>query len=417
LKGELRDWKNCGKTELDCDIDAYVDVIKSSFMSNPAYKKFYKNDDTETTYQCWVRDYNALQSDNMRKKITVYPYQSINQGDYIYFSLSDKPWLCTNIDNIFEWQVEGTIQKCSNYTLKWKDAKLAIYEEYCVIGYNRAWSGYQSDPYISVLDNQLILQTQYNVNTSLIPYNMRIKIGSKYYMMTKVLEQIGNDESNLMLFTLEQIESLDQDLVYVSSDLAYNSWYDDIYTIEVLNGDADISISEAHQIDYSVKNNDQAVISDVCFTSSNSTIATVSSTGLVTGVDNGSCIITISLDANPSVYTTLTVEVTETPSSEVVIVLESNDGLINNGDSEIVIFKNNITEFTITEFINGVEDTDTFTVTILTGSSLIELDITSIALQKFTLTSSDVGSGSIRIEDSNDNYVDYTIKSQTLFGG
>lgn len=82
------------------------------------------------------------------------------------------------------------------------------------------------------------------------------------------------------------------------------------YKVTILNGESfSIKAGSTLQLQVEVKNKDEIVLKDVTFSSSDTSIATISPAGLLTGIANGEVVITATLKDNPVIQDTTTVTI------------------------------------------------------------------------------------------------------------
>lgn len=91
----------------------------------------------------------------------------------------------------------------------------------------------------------------------------------------------------------------------VSQTLNGENWYDDVFALAIENGDVDVAVSGTETLSvYALPKNRAAFIppyEDLTFTSASGATATVSSTGVVTGVAAGDTVVTVTITSKTSV--------------------------------------------------------------------------------------------------------------------
>ncbi|ABO48919.1 Ig domain protein, group 2 domain protein [Desulforamulus reducens MI-1] len=122
------------------------------------------------------------------------------------------------------------------------------------------------------------------------------------------------------------------------------------YVLTITNESATLNIGDNLQLNYTLTDNGVIVDNpNVIFTSSDNNIATVNSSGLITGISIGTVTITAQMADRPEIYDILEVTVQEVPISH-------NYSISINGGATIKL--NQTLSYTATFYDNGVEVAD-----------------------------------------------------------
>jgi len=226
------------------------------------------------------------------------------------YAFDDSTWLTINTEIYKNLTGTCTIRRCNN-TLRWVDESTGyFYEEPCAIEYdvkeprNYATAG---SPFI-LPGGFLHIQTQFNARTNLINQNQRFLFGNVgHWTCYKVIGTGLNDFRNQNTYDNTSAKILTIDLIadYVNEELddIVNGIADvntNLYTI-TLNKETISGIpTDTIQLIPIVTYNGKTVTRNVTWVTSSALIATVSTSGLVTLVANGTCNITATIEGNPA---------------------------------------------------------------------------------------------------------------------
>jgi hypothetical protein len=146
-------------------------------------------------------------------------------------------------------------------------------------------------------------------------------------------------------------------------------------------------IGDSFKLESVVTLNELTVSKDVLYSTSSSTVASVSGSGIVNILSTGSCVITSYLEDNSSVYDTVSV-VSSSAIIESDIRITPSDRYILESDTE---------NYYVALYQNGVLQPDTFSI------SLYDNNVPSA---KYTLTQTDGNNFSIK---NNEMFLDYPL--------
>lgn len=279
------------------------------------------------------------------------------------YIFSDSTWITTNTE--YRKNIAGTctIRRCNN-TLRWIDeATGAYYEEPCCIEYlvkePRDYST-QGSAFMTP-GGFLHIITQFNERTNLIKENQRFLFGNQnHWTCYKVIGTGINDFTNESTYDNDSAKILVVDVIanFVNDELddlvnGYADAYTNLYTIALSGSTIEGSVGNTFPLYATITYNGKTVSRAVTWSSNNANIASVNSSGVVSFNQNGTCVITASIENNPA-SDTCTVTVTGTPSTTSDIMISPDQNYILEGLSQ---------EYSVYLYENGVQQVDAFTIT------------------------------------------------------
>jgi hypothetical protein len=264
-------------------------------------------------------------------------------------------WITTNTDFYKYVTASAVVRRC-NWILKWYNEFGKLQQEPCIVEY------YKFTPMKNIIDNQYMLigekiryiTLQNNSETYKILRNRRFIIDRIAY---RVISTDSVTKPGLYLLTVQE-HQINPSVDDLTNSVA-NAYGNSVYTIDITNPDIVFSVgSTPIQLNTVVKLDGQVVTDTVVlYKSSNTSVATVNSSGIVSAVANGNAMITAYLYENDAVYDNLNVAVYSIPVQNIVEVISGADSIQNGLTSQYSIYK----------IINGVQQSDSYTFS-LTGS-------------------------------------------------
>jgi hypothetical protein len=264
-------------------------------------------------------------------------------------------WLTINVDKIKTLFQTVVVKRCNN-VLRWLDEETgALYEVPCSIGYlikeNRDYATAGSA--VVVPSGMVDCYFQINSKTNKIKPNQRFLFGNPSNWTAYRVEGGGiNNFNNQETFDNNSAAlgrfSLAVDFVNKQTDDLVNgiaNAYDNQYVVTLDQSSISGNATQTIQLRASVTLNGESVVRTLIWSSNNTSIATVNSSGLVTLVSAGSCIITCSLSNNSSVYDTTSVTVGVSPVDNYQVVVSPDKNYILEGQEQtwlIYLYKNNV---------------------------------------------------------------------------
>ncbi len=394
-------------------IQDYVDRTNDIFSDSTSYREVYKNYDYTTTYGVRiVEDTSAYRKEVVGKKLLMPPDGGISPGDYIHIKDESDTWLVTGYDDLYGERKTAFIQKCGSSKIKWYDANNKLQEWDCMVGVpNSRGGGFVTDRYMVTSTGYLPIVVQSNLHTRKITKNQRFIFGTSVYAVTFIDDFSGSKGNNLIKFELTFDDVMDED--DFDAGIAYNSWANKEYSINILNNDIDGIVGDSFTIDAKVYYNDNETEDELVYTTLDDSIVTVDESGEILLVGTGETQVKVSLVDNDDVYSYLSVNCVEDIVDNHYITLSASSGtVIDNSTQHIDTILQTTPEITISSWLNGETYSDTYEVEVIDGNSNFEASLDNNTI---TLTLKSVGSGIIRVIDGLENNYDYTIIIKTLF--
>jgi len=229
---------------------------------------------------------------------TIASTRELKRGDYITWD-KEKWLIISEIAHKRFSYYKGIIQKC-NYVVKF-NLKGIIKEIPCIL--DSRYFDVETGKYFPMSTGKIIL---------IMPYNREIPINQRFIKMGNAFKVISSDftQNGLSIFTC------DSDLITPEDDLinevADASKY--IFTISITNGEtANVVVNGTLQLNVELKLNGEVVTDKkIVFNTSDSDIAIVDGQGLVTGINEGTCLVSAFMEEMPNIRTSIKITVQET---------------------------------------------------------------------------------------------------------
>jgi hypothetical protein len=249
---------------------------------------------------------NPLDEYKEDRKLLCLNEVNIHRGSVVFLE-GENYLTVTDIDQNITFK-ECKIRK-TNYTLKYQDKFGNIIEVPCIATNATLYSlGVQETKVVTLPDGKLSIVLPSNSNTQQIDRGLRILHYKHPYKVTFV----DYSQNGLIGLVLSEDEIQDQDDLV--NGVAWNGYVaptpqSDIYEITILNNQAlTLNRWSSWQIEWEVKKNGEIVNLPVTFTTSNSNIVSVNSSGLCqTTSSTGSATITVKISSNPAIYKTISI--------------------------------------------------------------------------------------------------------------
>ena len=296
-------------------------TISTEFKNSTSYN-LVKINDVDRDVRI-VEESSIIKNPN-KKRLLCYPDETINIGNIVEFDNSK--WICTETDTTSQINDVGLITRCNN-TLKYYDQNSVLYQIPCIISKSLNLNT-EENKYIETVDNSFLLIVSNTLITQQIKVNDIYNLGKYNYQISSVPDDISS--IGLLIFKMKYSE--------VSQE-------EHVYTLEILNGNlVDIQESTTLQLNCNVYDNNNLIspTPSLTFTSSNTGICTVNSSGLVTALSNiGSCNITVKLTSDNTILDTITINVIEVPQDNITYELLGNADIIKNYSQNYIAKKYN----------------------------------------------------------------------------
>lgn len=283
-----------------------------------------------------------------------------------FYKFDDNYWMTINVDKIKTLYQTILVRRCNN-SLRWIDEKTgALYTQPCVIEYrikeNRDYSTAGSA--IVVPSGMIEVYYQVNDQTNKIKPNQRFLFGNPSNWTSYRVEGGGISNFNLQ----KTLDNTTAGFGRLSMTVDFKNYEDDDLTNGIANNGTNIYVltlnqssisgdtSQTVQLVATLTLNGFSASKTLVWSSSDETIATVSPTGLVTFVGEGTATITCELDDNATVKDTCSVTVGTSPVDNYQVVISpSNKNYILEGLEQT---------WTVYLYKNGVQQSDAFVFTL-----------------------------------------------------
>lgn len=270
------------------------------------------------------------------------------------YIFDDNTWIIINIESIKNIASTATVRRCNN-TLRWIDEPTgAYYEEPCAIEYlvkePRDYAT-QGSPFMTP-GGYLHIEMQLNPISAKINENQRFLFGNPLHWTCYKVTGTGiNDFRNMKTFdnSTAKILTLDLTANFINEETddvvrGICDVYTNIYALTLSSASISGVPTDTFQLTPNVLYNGDSVIRDIEWNSSNTTIASVTGSGLVTLNTNGSCVITANIKENSASATCL-VTVSPIPNINKEILINPNTNYVLEGLTEtysVYLYENNV---------------------------------------------------------------------------
>ena len=332
---------------------------------------------------------NPTTSDNVEDDFKKLLFQdithSVNLGRYYQFD--SNYWITINVDKLKSLAQTVIVRRCNNM-LRWIDQSTgALYQVPCALAYvikeNRNYSS--SGSQVVVPSGMTECFTQNNAKTQTIKPNQRFLFGNpnnwtSYRVAGGGINNFNNQQTtdNTSAGLIRMGVAVDYGN-YDSDDIV-NGIANDVDNTYVLTLNQDSisgSATQTVQLLATVTLNGETVTRSLVWSSSDATKATVSSSGLVTFVATGSCVITASILENSSISDTCAVAVGASPVDNYQVIVTPTSNYLLEGTNQT---------YTVYLHKNGVQQANTF---------VFGLDANTVPLVNYTYAV--LGSNSFKV--------------------
>lgn len=273
------------------------------------------------------------------RKISVNKSIQIPMGGV--FNIEGCNWLVGRVEKLYNSVYDRyQIFKC-NYNIKWKDEYGVTHAQECIIyDYTLYSDGLDERLGITTGDSKVGVILPSTTNTNKWSRDDRFLVGEVAYQLAKD-DSVTNSGIKRLVMKEVELSPLDD----VVNGYAYNS-KGSVYTIELPVLTTEVETGLTLQLDAIVKKDDLVTSENVIWTTSDALVATVNSTGLITGVGVGTATITATLEGNSSVLSTIVIDV------KAVVVSTESYSL----DGAVAIRYGRTLTYELNKFVNGVRD-------------------------------------------------------------
>ncbi|HHV73433.1 MAG TPA: hypothetical protein GXX41_02045 [Thermoanaerobacterium sp.] len=275
-------------------------------------------------------DGNAILNIAKNYIITLTP---VKTGDIIEYN--QKKYLITTENNEIRYNkyYKAKIEYC-NYSIKFKIQSEV--KEFDAIIDSKTFD-VQSNQYIELPSGKIIVKIQDNSDSE------NIVLGNRFIKMGSAWKITGIDKTTKgiisLICDLDQFNTSDD----IENEIA-DAFLNHTYEIIINNGDAlNMNVNDTVQLNVTCKDNN-AVVSNpvVTYSTNNTSIATVSNSGLVTAIGSGSAIITVTYQ---NVSDTITINVASATRPMAIVGSDT----LNSGYNQTYTIKYTDTNTTVTD--------------------------------------------------------------------
>lgn len=329
---------------------------------------------------------NPLNEEKEDRKMLVPNEIDLHRGSIVEWK--NKKWIVIN--NVGEEDNNGVfriakIYPCT-YTLKWLNEQGKIMECPCIATNTTMYSlGIKTDNDApTIVDGKLSITLPFNSDTKNIKRDKRFLYHNSAYKVTFTdVSKINEDNTGTITFTLSESEI---NKATDNLELGIADYYNaPKYEIRIKEDDISISKDKTLQLNAIITKDGQVIDNSIeklelIWESSNPSIATVDSNGLLTAVISGNANITVKLKNNENVADTILCNVRNVPVQNIEYLIQGDDSITWTVTKEYKAVK----------LVNGVEE-DTawnFSIDYLGNSSdLASMAVTGINTVKITANS------------------------------
>lgn len=323
------------------------------------------------------------------------------------YSFSDNYWITTNTDTYKYPTASVCIRRCNNILNNYDEYGL-LHSEPCIIDNQIRSTDFDFNQKLIIPDGSVTVIIQGNDWTkNQYKLNKRFVFGGQAWKCTFInnfQRTKTNDSSSVniirMILMKDAIAPDDDIINNIPNVNTYN------YTISINEGSTlEQTVGFTNTLTATVKNNNQIISGlDLIWTSSNSSVVSVNSSGVFIINSTGTATITVSLKNNPNVSYIYMITGKASPSNIIDIIISPDNTSILEGKSQI---------YTCKKTINNVDNAEVLTIqdittSIPTGYYTITMGSNTFTIKNLKRYTS--GTVNIRVSDSLSNSKTINIK-------
>lgn len=228
------------------------------------------------------------------------------------------------------------VRKCNNAMKIIDPDNGSVFSIPCVIDYDMTSPSQQVSSYIITPNNHASVMVQGNADTlRLFKLNTRYMFNGRPFKLlayqNALLYDLQNQTPTLLYLDLYLDELHDKD--DIANGLAYNGEYD--YNIQIDANNMELTNGFTGVLTATVTLNGEEVGNSVEWSSSDTSVVTIDSTGqyTVVGVSGSSAVITATLKGNTSITSTITIQVVDSQSVQPLVILNPTFNKIRQYES------------------------------------------------------------------------------------
>jgi len=345
-----KEWLNTDNTSQFYSAEETIIEVKENFD----IRRYYSAEGADiivdgVTCRALVQYFtNPLNQAKYDRKLHVPMEINISTGSIVDYD--GFKWLVTgSIDDIQAYKSAGMV-KCNNTLNLYKNS--IPYQMPCIVSSNIDL-GTDENNYISVPDSTITLRIPNNEITRQIKRGEIYKLGLQNYEIKDVNDIV---ESGILKMEIEYSQEMQEEHEY---------------TLEITNGNlVDIQQGTTLQLNVNLYDNNNLVspTPSLIFVSSDESVCSVDSNGLITALSNiSSCNITTKLTSDNTILDTITINVIAEPQNNYTYTLTST----SLPDNEIIITQTK--QYEVKKYNNGVLVQQDFTFNVVGDVSSYQL--------------------------------------------
>lgn len=290
------------------------------------------------------------------KQILFQNLNHVSNVGYLYYFDSNY-WIVVNSEGIKSLAASVTVKRCNN-VLKWIDTSSGkIYSVPCSVDYmiqqNRDYSTAGSS--LVNPSGTVEVMTQMNQYSNKIKPSQRFLFGNadnwhSFKIMGGGINNFNHlktsdlNSSGLIRITMSYVQKGDNEIDDLINGIADVGEYNYVLTIP---SSLTLETGKSSILIPSLTLNGIVNNSSLTWSSNKTNVATVDSTGVVTAVGNGSCVITCSMTDNELLFDTCALTVSSSVLDNFEIIINPSKNYILEGDTQIfnvLLYKNSVAQ-------------------------------------------------------------------------
>lgn len=390
-----------GATPRDRRIFDRVQIFNDTFKNAPEYEQIrVTNDSSNTTnYDTWIYS-NSSYKQLVSMKTIIFapgtPSDIVFSGQYIRPQRQGGLFMLYSDDKQYDQKLKGLMDECTE-TLRWYD-KFGVLHTYPVIVRNDGSKSLDEDKYMTLTDGTYMLGIPFDTATSMLDEGDQFILKRRHKYRIAGFDDIKSD--TYMEMKMSKYET-NPSLSELTTGIA-NYLKRPIYSIEVSQSASQLSIGQTFTLNATLRRATDIDVSDATwndilaanpnlqwdqltadtwvqlieqyggnggtptgwiesdigtlgYSSSDTSVAVVSSTGSVSALSNGTTNIRVFMVENPDVFVQFTVSVVATPVDNITYAVSP--------DIQKILRLQNET-FEVQKYNNNIPETETYTITV-----------------------------------------------------
>lgn len=348
---------------------------------------------TSVTEQVLIQDFtNPLNEYREDRKIHFDLNSVAQRGSFVIWK--NRYWMILTKVETNEAYYSAKITECNNQ-LSWINSEGKVITQWCFITDKQDQNiGVIDGKYQTLGTGEFLIYFQNNSEVQKLSRGHRFIFNKIAYEIIGIIFVTRNGIS-IIKVKEEQYNSA-TDLMYADGSGIAGYYNNSIYNLTLSPDATSITITATSQLKWIIKL-DGVVIQNknVLFNSSDINVALVDANGLITPVGIGNTTITCMLEGNENIFDTTSVEITESPSNNIVEKIEGSNNIVIEEFSNYSIYKlnnginvGNIYTFSLNNSLASLTNITGNTVTIVAGSNIGNIILTAInttSLEEFTI--------------------------------